>query len=146
MVAPKPTWCAGEASAPRLKASSAIPSQLQEPVHAILEKEELLDDPEWVTLAREIRTNGRNIARVNGRSVTTGLLRELGEYLVDVHGQSEHLSLLRVSQHLALLDRYAASQEQEPDSQEDKSNHSLQATLAQYQTTYRKIPRAPAPA
>ncbi len=114
-----------------------IPSQLQEPVHAILEKEELLDDPEWVTLAREIRTNGRNIARVNGRSVTTGLLRELGEYLVDVHGQSEHLSLLRVSQHLRLLDRYAASQE--PASNNGKPIPSIQSLLGQYQATFRKI-------
>jgi DNA repair protein RecN (Recombination protein N) len=35
------------------------------------------------------------------------LLRSLGEFLVDVHGQSEHLSLLRVREHLSLLDRYA---------------------------------------
>ena len=61
------------------------------------------------TLGREVRLNGRNVARVNGRSVNAGLLRELGEYLVDVHGQSEHLSLLRVSQHLGMLDRYASS-------------------------------------
>jgi len=116
-----------------------IPPQIQEPVHAILKKEELLDDPDWVTLAREIRTNGRNVARVNGRSVTTSLLRELGEYLVDVHGQSEHLSLLRVSQHLRLLDRYAASQVQEPVFNNEKQTPSIQSLLAQYQATYRKI-------
>jgi DNA repair protein RecN (Recombination protein N) len=116
-----------------------IPPQLQESLHAILKKEELLDDPDWVTLAREIRTNGRNIARVNGRSVTTSLLRELGEYLVDVHGQSEHLSLLRVSQHLALLDRYAASQAQESASKNGKPEPSIQLLIAQYQATYHKI-------
>jgi DNA repair protein RecN (Recombination protein N) len=44
---------------------------------------------------------------VNGRAVSVGLLRSLGELLVDVHGQSEHLSLLRVREHLNLLDRYA---------------------------------------
>ena len=71
----------------------------------ILEREELLDEPDALTLGREIRTNGRSVARVNGRSVNVSLLSELGEYLVDVHGQSEHLSLLRVSQHLGLLDR-----------------------------------------
>ncbi len=116
-----------------------IPSQLQETVHAILEKEGLLDDLEWVTLAREIRTNGRNIARINGRSVSTGLLRELGEFLVDVHGQSEHLSLLRISQHLRLLDRYAASQAQEAASNNGKPALSIQSLLGQYQATYRKI-------
>jgi DNA repair protein RecN (Recombination protein N) len=117
----------------------SIPPSLREPVHAILEKEELMDNPDWVTLAREIRTNGRNIARVNGRSVTTSLLRELGEYLVDVHGQSEHLSLLRVSQHLRLLDRYATSQAQEPASENGNNNSSVETLLATYQATYRKI-------
>jgi len=35
------------------------------------------------------------------------VLREVGQYLVDIHGQSEHLSLLRVKEHINLLDRYA---------------------------------------
>jgi DNA repair protein RecN (Recombination protein N) len=40
------------------------------------------------------------------------LLAEIGEYLVDVHGQSEHLSLLRVRQHLQLLDSFAGAEDQ----------------------------------
>ena len=80
---------------------------IREPVQAILQRDDLLDDPEYVSIAREIRLTGRNIARVNGRSVNATLLREIGEYLIDIHGQSEHLSLLRVSQHLGLLDNYA---------------------------------------
>jgi DNA repair protein RecN (Recombination protein N) len=44
---------------------------------------------------------------VNGRVTTLALLGELGDWLVDVHGQSEHLSLRRVGEHLHLLDRYA---------------------------------------
>ncbi len=84
-----------------------IPDASREALHAILQREELLDDPDYLTVGREVRLSGRNVARVNGRSVSAGLLRELGEFLVDVHGQSEHLSLLRVPQHLGLLDRYA---------------------------------------
>jgi len=80
---------------------------IREPVQAILRREELLDDAEYVSVAREIRQNGRNVARVNGRSVSAAPLREIGEYLIDIHGQSEHLSLLRVAQHLGLLDSYA---------------------------------------
>ena len=34
-------------------------------------------------------------------------MKDLGSFLVDIHGQSEHLSLLSVRQHLRLLDRYA---------------------------------------
>jgi len=73
----------------------------------LLEREGLLDEPGYLSLGREIRREGRNTHRVNGRSVNLGLLRELGEGLVDVHGQSEHLSLLRVREHLNLLDRFA---------------------------------------
>ncbi len=79
----------------------------QGPVNRILDREGLLDDPEQLLLGREIRREGRNICRVNGRVVTLSLLSEIGELLVDVHGQSEHLSLLRVREHILLLDRYA---------------------------------------
>ena len=75
--------------------------------HEILKREELLDDPNYVTLTREIRREGRSVARINGRTVSLSLLKELGEILVDIHGQSEHLSLLNVHAHLELLDRYA---------------------------------------
>jgi DNA repair protein RecN (Recombination protein N) len=74
---------------------------------ALLEREGLSDEPGQVVVGREIRREGRSAARVNGRTVSLALLRDIGELLVDVHGQSEHLSLLRVREHLALLDRYA---------------------------------------
>lgn len=79
----------------------------KETVNEILKREELLDDPNYVTLAREVRREGRNIARVNGRTVGAALLKEIGTSLVDIHGQSEHLSLLDPHAHLGLLDRYA---------------------------------------
>ncbi len=89
-----------------------LEAPVDEDVRAILEREALLEDPKYLTLGREIREKGRNICRVNGRTVNLALLRELGELLVDVHGQSEHLSLLRVSEHLNLLDRYAQNEVQ----------------------------------
>ena len=64
------------------------------------------DEPGQLLMGREVRTNGRTLCRVNGRAVGQNVLRELGELLVDVHGQSEHLSLLRVKEHANLLDRY----------------------------------------
>ena len=77
-------------------------------IDPLLEQEGLEgDDADLLILGREVRTNGRNVCRVNGRTVTLGLLREVAEGLVDIHGQSEHLSLLRVSRHIDLLDRYA---------------------------------------
>ncbi len=73
----------------------------------ILKREDLLDDENYVTLAREVRREGRSIARVNGRTVNVALLREIGNNLVDIHGQTEHLSLLDAHAHLGLLDRFA---------------------------------------
>ncbi|MCZ2127998.1 MAG: DNA repair protein RecN [Anaerolineales bacterium] len=79
----------------------------REAIHEILKREELLDDPDYVTLAREVRKEGRSVARVNGRAASASLLKELGALLIDIHGQAEHLSLLDPRAHLGLLDRYA---------------------------------------
>jgi DNA repair protein RecN (Recombination protein N) len=58
-------------------------------------------------LSREIQAGGRSSARINGRTATASLLGTLGQLLVDIHGQSDHLSLLRPMAQLAILDRYA---------------------------------------
>ena len=77
-------------------------------IDPLLEKEELEgDDPHLLLAGREVRLNGRNVCRVNGRTFTLALLRQATEGLVDIHGQSEHLSLLRAREQLGLLDRYA---------------------------------------
>ena len=74
-----------------------------------LDAGDLLDEPEddEIVLSREIRTTGRSSARVNGRAVTQAIIREIGGFLVDIHGQSDHLSLLNPGAHLALIDRFA---------------------------------------
>ncbi|MGD9147076.1 MAG: AAA family ATPase, partial [Anaerolineae bacterium] len=77
-------------------------------VRPLLEQDSLEgDDPAILILAREIRRGGRNVCRVNGRAVSLKVLRGIGEHLVDIHGQTEHLSLMRVREHIDLLDRYA---------------------------------------
>jgi DNA repair protein RecN (Recombination protein N) len=81
---------------------------MQAAILPLLEEDELEgEDSETLILAREIRRSGRNICRVNGRAVTLGILERIAQRLVDIHGQSEHLSLLRVREHVNLLDRYA---------------------------------------
>jgi DNA repair protein RecN (Recombination protein N) len=62
-------------------------------------------------LSRDINANGRSVARINGRTVTAAILSTIGGYLVDIHGQSEHLSLLHPSVHLDLLDHFAGVNE-----------------------------------
>jgi DNA repair protein RecN (Recombination protein N) len=102
-----------------IEASFEVPDEVEQAVRLILVREELLEEVGLLTLGREIRNNGRSIARVNGRIVNIGILSELSEYLVDVHGQSEHLSLLHVRQHLGLLDSYAHVEEEQEEYQQD---------------------------
>lgn len=81
--------------------------ETQAVVNPLLEQEGLEgDEPGALLLAREIRREGRNVCRVNGRTVTLKVLEEVGQHLVDIHGQTEHLSLMRVREHVDLLDRY----------------------------------------
>ena len=94
-----------------LEATFLIEEPIKGPIHSILKREDLLDDPDYLILGREIRRNNRNIARINGRSVGVTLVKEISEYLLDIHGQSEHLSLLRIRHHLDLLDRYCDIEE-----------------------------------
>jgi DNA repair protein RecN (Recombination protein N) len=58
-------------------------------------------------LGREIQAGGRSSARLNGRPTTAAVLGQIGALLVDIHGQSDHLSLLRPAAQLDLLDRFA---------------------------------------
>jgi DNA repair protein RecN (Recombination protein N) len=86
----------------------AVAPRLREELRAYLQSEGLEGDSEHeIILTREVRSNGRSQARVNGITCSLAVYREIGGMLVDIHGQGEHLSLLRPSQHLYLLDRYA---------------------------------------
>ncbi len=78
-------------------------------VNRILTEQELddPDSPEWITLNREVRRNGRNVCRVNGRNVNLQILSDVAAHLIDVHGQGEHLNLLRPRTHIQLIDRFA---------------------------------------
>jgi DNA repair protein RecN (Recombination protein N) len=91
-----------------VEGSFTLAEALRDELHTLLEREGLEQNSgeTYLTLGRELRNSGRNICRVNGRTVNLAVLREIGVRLVDVHGQSEHLSLLRVREHLALLDRF----------------------------------------
>ena len=61
---------------------------------------------EEIILAREVNLDGRNTCRVNGRIVPLRLLSTLAQHLADIHGQNQHLSLLRVREHMDILDKY----------------------------------------
>lgn len=58
-------------------------------------------------LSRDIHRSGRTVARINGRALSQQIVQQVASWLVDIHGQSEHMSLLRPEQHVNFLDRYA---------------------------------------
>jgi DNA repair protein RecN (Recombination protein N) len=78
----------------------------------LLQEQGLETGGDTLILTREIRSSGRHVCRINGRAVTLGVFAQFGQRLVDIHGQGEHLSLLRVREHLNFLDRYGGLQEQ----------------------------------
>ncbi len=90
-----------------IEASFDLDGPSSEAAQALLEPEGLWEENGSLSLSREIRAGGRSVARVNGRSVSLSLQSDLGALLADIHGQSEHLSLLKVRHHLDLLDRFA---------------------------------------
>jgi DNA repair protein RecN (Recombination protein N) len=80
----------------------AILPQLRE----LLAEKGLKSDDDNLVISCESKRQGRSIVRVNGQAVTRGILRQIGRLLIDIHGQSEHLSLLDTKYHLDFLDAY----------------------------------------
>ena len=60
-----------------------------------------------LVITRQISANGKGICRVNGAVVNVAMLRQIGDILVDIHGQHEHQSLLSQAKHITLLDKFA---------------------------------------
>lgn len=61
-----------------------------------------------LVLRREISVTGRSRAFINDSPVQVGVLQQVGDLLVDLHGQHEHQSLLKISYHLRFLDEFGA--------------------------------------
>jgi DNA repair protein RecN (Recombination protein N) len=71
-----------------------------------LEECDLAGDDEALLMRRVIDASGRSRGFINGHAATAAQLREAGEFLVDIHGQHEHQSLLRAAAQRELLDGY----------------------------------------
>jgi len=73
----------------------------------LLAEKELAADEDTLVIDCQLRRKSPDIIRVNGHAVPKALLRQIGSLLVDIHGQSDHLSLFDSSSHLDFLDSYA---------------------------------------
>lgn len=74
---------------------------------ALLHQYDIEPEDGQLILTRDIFRSGRTVSRINGRTVSQQVLQQVASWLVDIHGQSEHMSLLRPEQHVNFLDRYA---------------------------------------
>lgn len=73
-------------------------------------------------LQRDMTLNGKNVCRVNGRTMNLANLRRVGNFLVDIQGQNEHQELLQEDRHLHLVDEYGDA--------------GFQKTLTEYRAAY----------
>ncbi|NDV12309.1 DNA repair protein RecN [Crenobacter caeni] len=76
---------------------------------AWLAAHDLAGDDNDLLIRRALDKNGRSRAQVNGRIATLAQLREIGEHLLDIHGQHAHQSLVRADTQRGLLDAYAGA-------------------------------------
>lgn len=82
-------------------------SQLKDSVIEALKEREIYLEDGLLVLSRKIMSSGRSVCKINGETVTTAILKEIAGYLIDIHGQQEHHSLLQKASHLKFLDRFA---------------------------------------
>ncbi|MDD3213158.1 MAG: DNA repair protein RecN, partial [Eubacteriales bacterium] len=75
-------------------------------VRELLDAEALEPEGNLLPVMREISTGERNVCRVCGVIVPVALLKQISGYLVDIHGQHEHQSLLDAKNHLGFLDSF----------------------------------------
>jgi len=87
---------------------SAVDISENRSVRRLLEEADLYSTEEdgMLLLSRQIAASGRSRCHINSRLATISLLRDVGDLLVDIHGQHEHQSLFRPEKHLELLDSF----------------------------------------
>ena len=81
-------------------------------------------DDDQLVISRELAVKGRNVVRINGQLTTINVLRDLGHYLVDIHGQHDQQILMDQDRQIDLVDNYAPA--------------SFKDDLADYQADFEK--------
>lgn len=89
---------------------TALFDELSDEVRKKIEEFGFSSEDELV-LSREIFADGKSAARINGRTATASMLREIGELLVDIHGQHDNRILMSNDNQRDILDNYAGISE-----------------------------------
>ena len=85
-------------------------SELSSTIVELLKEKDIYPEEDMLVLSRKIMENGKTVCKINGETVTAAILKEVAGYLIDIHGQQEHHSLLQKNSHLKFLDRFAKEQ------------------------------------
>ncbi len=90
--------------AERAEISAEFSCPDESPAARWLQAQDLVGDPGLCLVRRTVEAGGRSRAQINGIGVTQAQLKALGEYLIDIHGQHAHYSLLKPARQLEILD------------------------------------------
>lgn len=78
-------------------------------IEALLHEMGLEIENGQILLAREITESGNNRLRINGQMASRNMVKDLSKYLLDIHGQHEHQTLMNRAEHLRLLDGFGGA-------------------------------------
>ncbi len=85
---------------------TALFTELSENIQHKLDELGISHENEEITVTREINADGRSVARINQRTASASLLREIGSMLINIHGQHDNQILLDSEKHLQVLDDF----------------------------------------
>ncbi|MDE6035948.1 MAG: DNA repair protein RecN [Ruminococcus sp.] len=85
---------------------TALFTELDGNITAYLDELGIAHENDEITLTREIGSDGRSIARINHRTASASLLKEIGSMLINIHGQHDNQVLLDSDRHLQVLDDF----------------------------------------
>lgn len=91
----------------RAEVEASFELQADHPVWSVIQSLGIeATSDELLIIRRELTSQGKSVCRINGQMVNLTMLREVGDMLINIHGQHEHQSLLRADKHLDWLDAY----------------------------------------
>lgn len=79
-------------------------------VDNLLKEFGIIPEDNIIIINRQITSQGRSFCRINGKTVTVSFLKKIAKFIIDIHGQHQHQSLLDKENHLKLLDLMGPSE------------------------------------
>lgn len=109
---------------------TALFVNLSEDVKAKLDELGIDYENDEITVSREISADGRSVARINGRTSSAAVLKEIGSMMINIHGQHDNQILLDSEKHLGILDSFGG---------DDTLLNEYRVTFRELQNTARRL-------